>query len=205
MPGYATSTLTSIPFADMIGGPMTAAVQAQLQAAMTTVDFITAVGFKHPPPATPPATPSGNAEVGEVRTVTFSYVKKSEAADAESSEVVLTVPLLTIVPIPYLKIDELSIDFTANITEAQSYSLTDTAAQAFNASVAGSFSVWVAKVKFAASYSASHKSERAANSRYQTNYTMNVSVKASQDDLPGGMAKVLSILEQTILEKPASV
>ena len=40
--------LSSIDFESMIGGPLVAVINAQAQAAMTTVNFIKEVGFKKP-------------------------------------------------------------------------------------------------------------------------------------------------------------
>jgi hypothetical protein len=37
--------LSAIPFGALIGGPMTAAIEAQSKAAMASVEFIRAVGF----------------------------------------------------------------------------------------------------------------------------------------------------------------
>ena len=43
-----TRTLRSLPFGRIIGGPMTAAIEAQALAARSTIDFIKSVGFIPP-------------------------------------------------------------------------------------------------------------------------------------------------------------
>ena len=89
---YATNILTSLPFGNIIGGPMKAAIEAQAIAARATVDFIREVGFT-------PAVNGTNlvdndllavetvggktravpvANFGEIRTVTFTYKTASE-------------------------------------------------------------------------------------------------------------------------------
>lgn len=63
--------LSSINFAGMIGGPLTAAVDAQTQAALATVDFIKSVGF------TPDVEDDTTGEItpGSPVYVTFKYPK----------------------------------------------------------------------------------------------------------------------------------
>jgi Protein of unknown function (DUF2589) len=230
---YATSILTQLPFGNIIGGPMKAAIEAQAIAARATVDFIREVGFS-------PATTDANgdelatidhsdplfrksgaggtlriapeADFGEIRNVTFSYTSQSEIAPATGSAaaprvVSLTVPLLTIVPIPYLRIDEMTIDFMVKITEEIRNKQTTSADTTFNAGVNGGHSSWWSPVKvdFNTSLSTKHSSTGTSSSRYSTEATMNVHVRAVQDAMPAGLAKVLSILEASIKEKPKPV
>ena len=72
----ATQLLGTLPFGSLIGGPMIAAVEAQAEAAMSSVQFIKSVGF----------TEDGKT----VRTVVFNY-KKNTGEQAS-----LEVPLLTV-------------------------------------------------------------------------------------------------------------
>ena len=123
--GYATDTLTALPFGAVIGGPLKAAIEAQALAARTTIEFIERVGFEPPAPNTPDpfdvafvdketeAQKIAKSSLGPVRNVTFSY--ESVKADGTVDKVSLTVPILTIVPIPYIRIDELTINFIAKI------------------------------------------------------------------------------------------
>ena len=52
--------LSSINFEAMLGGPLIAVVNAQAQAAMTTVDFIKQVGFHRDGSVTPGAPETGS-------------------------------------------------------------------------------------------------------------------------------------------------
>src|SRR5712691_4912774 len=63
--------LASIDFASMLGGPLVAVVNAQAQAAMSSVNFIKAVGFE---PAT--TDPDGNPVPGKPIYVSFKYPKE---------------------------------------------------------------------------------------------------------------------------------
>src|SRR5690349_10079694 len=57
----------------------------------------------------------------ELATVTFQYKKEVPKPDgtSELEDVQLSVPLLSILPIPYLRIDEVDIDFLAKIDSVQ--------------------------------------------------------------------------------------
>ena len=127
---YANRTLRSLPFGRIISGPMVAAIQAQALAAQSTVNFIKEVGFKRTDAnAAAGETADAAGDIGEIRNVTFKFKRKTSDGSSASGttsgageEVVeLTVPLLTIVPIPYIRIDEMTIQFTANITEQQEF------------------------------------------------------------------------------------
>jgi hypothetical protein len=181
----AIQNIQSIPFGALIGGPMTAAVQAQALAAMTTVDFIENVGFD-PPPA--------NAVVRPVKNVVFSYKKANSIGVEKTFD--LTVPVLAIVPIPYLRIEELNIDFTAKLTDLVEHSEDTTSSVNLSAEASARWG-W-GRASFRGSYSRTHNQ---ANKSVENNeYTMNVRLRATQSEVPGGLAKVLDMLEAAISE-----
>lgn len=196
----ATKQLGALPFGNIIGGPLVAAVEAQAKAARSTVDFIQSVGYKPLPSGAQPNAPR------ELQTVEFKYLSGETDPQGNRKEVQLTVPLLVIVPIPYIRIDDMTIQFKANIsaeTAAQDTTTTATAANV-NANVTGSYGWGPAKVEasFSASYSAKKDSTSAANSRYAVEYTMDIYVHAVQDDMPAGMQKVLNMLNESIQGPP---
>ncbi|MBL4705823.1 MAG: DUF2589 domain-containing protein [Flavobacteriales bacterium] len=215
--GYATQQLTNLPFENIIGGPMTAAIKAQSLAAKETISFIKEVGFKPAQQSIGDTYsnetdvsngeqiqpgPTGNAEMGEVRNITFTY-KKTNAEGAETIAE-LIVPILTIVPIPFLRIDELNIDFTAKISETIQRGSQYSNEQSYGSSYSGGYSSWWSpwKASFSASYSSKHSSSSSSSSRYSSEMTMNVNLRAVQDELPAGLSKVLGILEGMIKEAP---
>lgn len=212
---YANRTLRSLPFGRIISGPMIAAIQAQGLAAKSTVNFIKEVGFKRASDdAAENETADEEGNMGDVRNVTFKYKRKSADGsgagnDSGEEEVSLTVPILTIVPIPYIRIEEMTIQFTANITEQQEYK----SSKATSSSVATDTNLnfkaggFLSPVKFSmnAKVATRHNSSSTSSSRVNnsTQYTVDINVRAVQDEMPAGLAKVLHIMEQAILEKPA--
>lgn len=179
---YAIQALQSIPFNNLIGGPLSAAVQAQGQAAMTCIEFIERVGFKIPDPSKP------NDKA--VKEVTFKYAKLDETGATKNFN--LTVPILAIVPIPYLRIDEVLIDFSAKLND----SITSSETSSFNAG----FDAGGGWGGFSFRASVSYKNDKSNTSSSTQDYAMAVKVRAVQAEVPGGMKRILDMLEAAVRE-----
>jgi hypothetical protein len=208
--------LASIDFESMIGGPLVAVINAQAQAALSTVNFIKSVGFKK---VAVPEEAGGDTSTEEPIYVTFKYPKElspyvpavvanpaavppipaSPAVPAVYETQELTVPILTILPIPYIRIQEVTIDFNAKITAVE-YRKTNTDLKITSAveANAGWFFGSV-KLKVETSY---QRTTQEGNSVNRT-YSLAIHVKAVQDEMPAGMEKMLGILEGAITSKPA--
>lgn len=171
-----SATLSSLPFGAMIGGPLSACVEAQEQAAETTMRFIQDVGL--------------NTDGDTVRNVVFTYEK-------ENRKVQLHVPLLTIVPIPYIAIESVDISFKANVTAMETkYDKTQEGA---------SLSAYTSsrpRYGVYSSYSTKKDSYSSQNSSYNVEATIDIAVHARQDSMPAGLGKVLEILNTCISEQP---
>jgi hypothetical protein len=194
--GYAIQNVTALPFRHLIGAPLVAAIEAQAMAAKSTMDFIMDVGFTKPTDEVTDPT-KAQTDIGDVRTVTFKYevdVVKTDKSGTEKKPFSLTVPLLTVVPIPFLAIEEMTIDFMAKITEAISHDRSATNESAKNASLEAKGGWGPVSAGFKCSLSSKHSSTSSSSSKYNTELTMNIRVRATQDDMPAGLMKVLDIL-----------
>jgi len=199
----AVEELKQIPFAHLIGSPLKAAIESQALAAKTTVDFIKEVGFKAPASGDPIDIALGltqDADMGEVRNVTFEYVKKDDTDTESTFE--LTVPILTITPIPYIRIDEMTIDFHAKLTD--SVVDTRTSSTAVAASMSGSYGSFWSPVKVNFRVSATHKTSTSQTAAQKREYKMDIHVRAVQDEMPAGLSKILDILEDAINNSPST-
>lgn len=181
----ATSALQAIPFSSMIGGPLKAAIDAQAMAARTSWEFIKEVGLNTDPK-------TGKKEAVQV---SFNFIQNGREAQ-------LNVPLLTIVPIPYIAIHTIDINFKASLSASsssyseQSESSNLTAGAEVNAGLKiGPFHM---DAKLKANYSSKKDSKATEESKYSVEYTMDVAVKAGQDSMPAGMAKVLELLGNSL-------
>lgn len=173
-----TSELNNIDFRKMIGGPLQAAVDAQVASSLATVDFINKVGF----------TDDGNGGGRELVMVDFSHKRKD--VDAEGQEVVkdiaVRVPLIAMLPVPSLRIEHVIIDFNVKLNSVESSSTSDQLG--VNAEVKGGWGPVSFKV------SASYQRKTATNVEVKKEYALNVNVKAVQDEIPAGLEKVLGII-----------
>ena len=186
MPNEIVNDLSSIPFDRMIGGPLSACIDAQEQAALSTVNFIDRVGFD-------PKNP------GHVVNVDFTYKR-------EGTDVQLSVPLITIVPIPFISIDTVNISFKAALKSISSEDAVDVDRQSSYDSTnsrylgVGSYlrTAEVQRTVMRGSVSTKKDSVATQNSVYSIEANVDINVIARQESMPGGLAKVLEMLNQAI-------
>lgn len=180
----ATSALNDLPFGNLIGGPLKACVEAQADAAMTTWNFIKEVGLSEDD--------KGNRTLNYV---SFSYNKNGRKCS-------VNVPLLTIVPIPYIAIRDIDIAFKAKISASSSTTVTtkESVEKNFSNKTKVSGGTWFvrASTEFQVGISSKKDSTATRDSKYSVEYTMDVAVKAGQDDIPAGMAKILELLNESV-------
>ncbi|MDE2784704.1 MAG: DUF2589 domain-containing protein [Gemmatimonadota bacterium] len=187
---YVTKALKSVPLSHLIGGPLCAAVEAQAKAAHSTVEFVNAIGFEADSP-------------DKVRSVTFTY----EVTDPEPQQARLTVPILTIIPIPFIRIDEMTIKFVMDVSEQSDTESKSEEESSDKSEVKAEASVgwgpWKASASFSGSYSSSSKDTSSSSLRQSTHATLDITVHAVQDEMPAGLSRVLGILEKSIAESRA--
>ncbi|MCR5554921.1 MAG: DUF2589 domain-containing protein [Bacteroidales bacterium] len=152
------SSSNTIPFDQMIGAPLIACVNAQSMASMETLKFVKEAGFKKS---------EKEGSDFEVVNVSFSYKNGNEMFS-------LSVPLLTIIPVPYLQIDTVKINFSADMYTTEN-----------NEVVA----------KFATTDLSAEKKQ---TSKYNVQNQLNIEIKASSGSMPSGMAKMLDIFNNCI-------
>ena len=180
----ATNAMQAIPFSTMIGGPLKACIEAQAMAAKTSWDFIKEVGLN-------------TDEKGQKSAimVTFSFNRGGRMVQ-------LNVPLLTIVPIPYIAINTVDINFKASIS-ASSSTMTETSEHTeyggeVDAKAKLDLGLFSLEANLKANYSTKKDSKATAESKYSVESTIDVAVKAGQESMPAGMAKVLELLGNSL-------
>lgn len=186
--------LNSLDFSVYIGGPLQAAVKAQHDASISQVNFIKEVGF---------VASDEEDEPAALRYVDFNYKKSVPNPEYDpnatpetavsrfiDAEVNLKVPFLTMLTIPALRIDEMTIDFNAKLNSVE----TQNTSSEFSGSASISAKFW--KVKFNAS--ASYKKTSSSTSTTERTYTLGVHVRAVNDELPAGLARIMDMLEDSI-------
>ena len=206
--------LNSLDFSVYIGGPLQAAVQAQHAASMSQVSFIQAVGFEEDSAST--TTPKAQ----KLRYVDFAYAKSvanqdfgktlaqlqqegripSSATSIPTTidvvskfienNVTIKVPFLTMLTIPALRIEEITIDFNAKLTSTE----TSNVSSEFAASAELGINYKVVNFKATASY----KRTSTRGTSVEKTYNMGVHVTAVNDEIPAGLDRILTMLEDSI-------
>jgi Protein of unknown function (DUF2589) len=195
--------LNSLDFSVYIGGPLQAAVQAQHAASMSQVNFIKEVGFEK----------DSNGNITDLRYVDFNYSKSvpnphfgktaqqlideglPAATDTTSiflpSEVNIRVPFLTMLTIPALRIETLTIDFNAKLTSTE----TSNVSSEFAASAELGINYKIVNFKASASY----KRTASSGTSVEKTYNLGVRVHAVNDEIPAGLDRILTMLEDSIV------
>ncbi len=172
------STLQGLPFDNMIGGPLNACINAQANAAQTTINFIHEVGLQEVDGKT------------EAVYVYFTFIQNGR-------KVSISVPLLSIVPIPYIGINTIDINFKATISgvESSSNSVETTEENKADYNTTKKSGIFRRKTTtMKGTISTKKDSKSTQDSKFSVEATIDVAVHASQDSMPAGMAKVLELL-----------
>ncbi len=161
----------------LIGGPLRAAADANAHLANSTADFINNIGFDNK---------------GNVRNVMFGYQKRTANEDGTSNldELKVAVPILAIVPIPNLQVDEVNILFDMEVKQSER----EESSRDMSASLDASVKIWPIKINVTGSVS-SHQS----NTRSSDNSAKyHVDVRATNHGIPEGLARVLDMMAANV-------
>jgi hypothetical protein len=168
---------SGLPMDQLIGAPLRAAADASTQLANATATFINTVGFDNQ---------------NRIRTAAFGYQKRSVNEDGTSNldEMKVDVPILAIVPIPNLQIDEVNILFDMEVKQSEK------SEQAMDAGMSLSGSAKFGPIKVNVSGSVSVHSSNTRSSDNSAKY--HVDVRATNHGTPEGLARVLDMMAANV-------
>ena len=169
----------SLPMESLIGGPLQAACNAQVQLAKAEANFIREIGLIEDP-----------VDSGEfvTRTVDFKTERPVTMPDGtiKSEKISLEAPMLAIVPIPALLVDEVDVRFTMEVKNSMEETKKLDAEAKLEAKAGwGPFSVKVSG-SISAHSSSTRKSDNSAK--------YDVHVHARQMEPPEGLMRILDHL-----------
>lgn len=174
---------SGLDMASLIGGPLKAACEAQMMLASSTSDFIENVGLG-------PKDKDGNRKV---RTTAFSFSRactSEDGANVGMEKVSMDVPLLSIVKIPTLMVDEVDVTFDMEVKSSVSSEKTSDKAGELEADASLKIGPFSMNVKIKGSI-ACHES----NARKSDNSAKyHVRVHAKDSGMPEGLSRMLDIL-----------
>lgn len=168
---------------NLIGAPLGAAADASVQLAHSTADFINTVGFD---------------KNGKTRTAVFKFnqIEKNEDGSLENQEISVDVPLLAIVPIPNLQVDEVNILFDMEVKQSEkSESSSD-----YGGSFSGTANFGIFKAIVSGSVSAHSSNTRSSDNSAK----YHVDVSATNHGTPEGLARVLDMMAANVAPSIAS-
>ncbi len=155
------SALAKLPFSQMLGDPVRACVRAQVEAAQVTKRYLNSVTLRQ-----------NEAGYQEAVMVSFRYQNGERMLE-------LSIPLMTLVPIPHFSVDRLDIEFNALVESFDEKHLT--------CSFAGT--------------DTQHDGEE--QQTITSNHHLKVKLQATQDHMPIGLSKLLGLLDEAIvLDQP---
>lgn len=202
--------LQALPLEYMLGAPLAAAIKGQALAAQTTVEFIEKVGLQEDD--------DGNLSV---RNVQFDYSKQftnpdDPAAEPSILQQTLTVPMLAIVPVPFIRVDHLDVDFEFRVRESitRTNKSEITTGGGTKTVVDSTFKMGGGLFSFLGGPSATVKANVTSTFNVSTSFKtsnkatedrsarITIGMKAVQDNMPEGLSRVLTILTDAIASTP---
>lgn len=129
--------------------------------------------------------------------LTLKIETNSENVPAVMQKMNIQVPILTMLPIPFIKIESADIEFNVKINSVSTTSSEQKSEAKGSASVKSN---WFVKADLSASFS----NQKSTNSSEEVkkDYSLSIKVHAAQDDMPAGVSRILDILEETITAQP---
>ncbi len=170
--------LEALPLEFIISAPMTGAINAQAMAAQSTIDFIEKIGLKD----------TGGKTT--VNMVDFVYAIQNNKSETKK----LSVPLLSMVPVPFIRIKDINIAFDFKIETMQK----DQQKESKKITVDSSYNIWFQKTSVHGVYSSSKNSK----STVDKSAHLAITVNAVQDEMPTGLKTMLDIFSDLIQAKP---
>lgn len=192
-PGSGYTSEPTVAFTGGGGGTGSTAIATVTAGAVTAITVTNpGSGYK----SDPGVTLTGGGGSGATATATHAH---TDAIPAQIQEMKLEVPILTMLPIPFIRIEEATIDFHAKLNSVE-FSKTDTALGIkADLTVQQGWPGGSAKLNVSVSYQT--KTQQGVT--VDRTYSMDVHIKAVQDELPAGLDRVLGILEKAMREQPA--
>lgn len=162
------SLLQELDFNRILGTPLSACVNAQEEAAQATLQYLNEVVF----------TQAGDDD-SSLEPVTVSFYFESAGQVHR-----IVMPLLLIVPVPYLQIDRVDLTFQATVTESRMNHDTR-------------------KLSLKAKYSApgdSAEVSKETKAEYMNKRCIDINLSVTSADMPMGISKLLEIFNNQLVE-----
>ena len=188
---------TPIDFGEMIGAPLNAIIAGETMAAQASADFIQSVGFV--------ANGTANS-FGKMRMITFEFERASETEQGKTETATMSVPLLSLIPIPLLQVKNATIEFGLNIAEFRSeQSASGKIGQKSGENVTGVLPIIGASKPKVMVLPQPLPTRSTTTQDTTTKVDLQMKLNIVQADIPSGLAKMFSAFEAAMGEiKPVA-
>jgi hypothetical protein len=106
----------------------------------------------------------------------------------------LKVPLLTMMPIPFIRIDDATIDFNVKINSIQEAKTSSDLTYKGSTEATANYNGFLFKSGIKINASISNQKKSSTSDTVKRDYSLNVHVHAKQDDMPAGVERLLDLL-----------
>lgn len=143
-------------------------------------------------------------ETGSGATITVSKREGTSAVPAVFEDMTLQVPLLTIVPIPFIRVATTDIEMNVKINSIYNTDTSTDTKTTTNTTANMSYGFLFAKGNVNINASVAHQKKTSEKEEVKKEYSLNIKIHAVQDEMPAGMSRILDILEESIVPRVAA-
>lgn len=159
--------------------------------------------------ANPPENTTEKSEItvegdGKDAKLILKVIEAGRAVPALYQKMKIEVPILTMMPIPFIKIDYTDIEFNVKINSVANTSSSENSNTDIKSDTTVGYKGWGINASTTLNASFSNQKASSSSEEVKKDYSLNIKVHAVQDDMPAGMAKILDILEENISMKAIS-
>lgn len=163
----------------LIAGPLVATIEADALSAQKCLDFLMRVAFEWYDPVT--------GKTGPLRMLSFTYAEREGGRQVQKR---VSLPLFTLVPLPFLQVQEADFDFDIRILDA----LTEQTEESFaTEQTEGAAARGAGGLRLRASLAPQQTVVRDGDLRQGIAANMKVKVRMGQADMPAGMSNFLRL------------
>lgn len=170
----------------LIAGPLIATIEADALSAQRYLDYLMRVAFESYNPKT--------GETGKLRMLTFNYTEQDVNGPQRKT---VSIPLLTLVPLPLLHVEEADFDFDIKILDALSENVEETFSVEEGKGVISKPETTGFKMR-ASLAPRQGESKRGGELQQSLSANMKVKVKMRPSDMPAGLSNLLHLTANNI-------
>ena len=184
----STSNSQVMELQQLIAGPLVSTIEADALSTKRYLDILQAIAFED-------EVKDGKTVGRKLRTLSFSYTETN--ADGHRQKIV-SIPLLTLVPLPLLQIQEADFDYDINILDAVSSSIDESFNYGEGRIEQGGKTVKPMRLR-AALATTGGSGNTSGQTEQKLSANMKVHVKMRQTDVPAGLANMLRLTASNLL------